>query len=151
MYVKLSSLRPSSVFLLIRFKRFFLPDCRPTHASSTARRQLNNQTLHQTYSALPEWQSRGERRWEKQSDGASDAGKVVERGEGAGRVFSAAGSSRVGRGEKGGVSSLQLAIKNLFRGEMLHTICLAKREQRKEGILFFHFILVLRQRRGEII
>lgn len=79
--MKLGSLQQSSVFLLTCSKRLFLPDCQPTRASRTARRQLNNQCLHQTHSALPEWQSRGERRWEKQSDGASDAGKVAERGE----------------------------------------------------------------------
>lgn len=104
-------MQPSSVFLLICSKRFFLPDCRPTHASRTARRQLNNQTLHQTHSALPEWQSRGERRWEKQSDGASDAGKVAERGGGAGRVFGAAGSSRVGKGRWAGSARLSSPSK----------------------------------------
>lgn len=45
-------------------------------------------------------------------------------------------------GEEGGVSSPQLAIKNLFRGERLHTIRLAKRERRKEGILFFLILLL---------
>lgn len=108
MDVKLSPLQQSSVFLLTCSKRFFLPDCQPTRASRTACRQLNNQTLHQTHSALPEWQSRGERSWEKQSDGASDAGKVAERGEGAGWVF---GSSRVGRGRRVGSARLSSPSK----------------------------------------
>lgn len=88
--MKWSSLQPSSVFLLIRSKRFFLPDCRPTHASGTARRQLNNQTSHQTHSALPEWQRRGERRWEKnKAMEPRMQGKVAGRGEGSGQSFSA--------------------------------------------------------------
>lgn len=48
-----------------------------------------------------------------------------------------------GQGEEGRVSPPQLAIKNLFRGERLHTIRLAKRERRKEGILSLLLLLVL--------
>lgn len=101
-------------------------------------RQLNNQTSHQTCSALPSGRTavRGEGGNKAMEPWMQE--KVVER-ERTGRVSVLAplgeGGWRVGRG------SACLAIKNLFKGERLHTICLPKRERRQGGILFFLLLL----------
>lgn len=132
-HVKFSSMQASSASLPIRSPRFSLPDRRPTRDERRGTRAAEQSALASNPLCPPRVAEprRGEvaktKRW---SLGCRE-------GCGARR-----GARRVGQGEEGGVSSPQLAIKNLFRGERLHTIRLAKRERRKEGILFFLLLLL---------
>lgn len=102
-------------------------------------RQLNNQTSHQTCSALTSGRAavRGEGGNRAMEPWMQE--KVVER-ERTGRVSVLAPLGEGGGGLGGG--SACLAIKNLFKGERLHTICLPKRERRQGGILFFLLLLL---------
>lgn len=135
-YRHLSTKRPSisliqsvSLCLTVNQHRCEQPACR----------QLNNQTLHQTCSALPS----GDRRKWQQGERAMDAKKkVVER-----ERTKESALALLSLGE-GGWGSACLAIKYLFKGERLLTICLPMREQRQS---FLPPLLFLQQRQRENI